>query len=294
MVKNLNKNLKILGGIVTYNPDILRLQENVTNLIDQVDYLYVFDNNSENFNEIREFFSKYSERIYIYHSNINLGIAKALAEMMEFAKNRQFDWVLTADQDSVLDNSLVQEYLAAIKKYGKNDIGILTCLIKDRNFADPTVERQLDSIENVPICITAGAFMNVQNYFLTKGYDSELFIDLVDTDICFTLREKGFRILRINYLGLYQEIGKGENKQFLWKKIIVHHSSVFREYYMVRNMFFLHKRHTNLYNKRDLVKGLLLNLMIIVFYENNKGMRLAKFVQGVKDGFLLGRLQEIT
>lgn len=287
MVKNLNESLKILGGIVTYNPDILRLQENVTNLIGQVDYLYVFDNNSKNFNEIREKLSKYSKKVYIYSSNVNLGIAKALFEIMNFARDKHFDWVLTADQDSVLDNSLVQKYLAAIKIYGKNDIGILTCLIKDRNFNDPTAERQMDSIKDVPICITAGAFMNVHNYFLTRGYSPELFIDLVDTDICLTLREKGFRILRINYLGLYQEIGKGENKKFLWKKIIVHHSSIFREYYMVRNMFFLHKRHPKLYNKKDLLKSILWNFLVTTFYENNKEKRFKQFMKGIRDGLLL-------
>lgn len=283
MVNN-SLNLKILGGIVTYNPNLLRLLENVSTLITQVDYLYIFDNNSKNLNEIKESLSKYSKKIFIYSSSKNVGIAKALIELMNFAKANNFDWVLTADQDSILDKLLVKHYLAIVSDYKKNDIGLLTCLIKDRNFSDPKAEEQSELMKDVDICITAASFMNVHNYFQTKGYNHDLFIDLVDTDICFTLRENGFRIIRINYLGLYQEIGKGENKKLFWKKIIVHHSSIFREYYMIRNIFLLHHQHSKLYGKKDLFKALLSNLLILIFFEDNKSKRLKQFIQGLKDG----------
>ena len=37
-------NFKILGGVVTYNPEIPRFKENLKTLVNQVDKLYVFDN----------------------------------------------------------------------------------------------------------------------------------------------------------------------------------------------------------------------------------------------------------
>lgn len=276
--------MRVLGGVVTYNPDIERFKSNIYSLMKQVDYLYLFDNGSKNFNEIRQVVSEFSEKIYIYGAVQNVGIADGLVHIMDFAKAKKYDWVLTVDQDSVLDINLIDQYKKALKIYKNDDLGMLTCLIKDRNFTDTSIEKQSKSLIEVPICITAGALTNVNNYFLTPGYDRKMFIDLVDTDICLSLREKGYKILRINYLGLYQEIGHGENKRVFTKDIIVHHSSVFREYYMVRNAFVLNKRHPMTYNKIALIKALLLNIFIISFYENNKMRRFVQYVRGVRDG----------
>ncbi|MEE6635740.1 glycosyltransferase [Limosilactobacillus pontis] len=276
--------MRVLGGIVTYNPEIERFKDNISSLLNQVDFLYLFDNCSKNFDDIEKIISKFSQKICVYRSKSNVGIADGLVHVMNFAQDMNYDWVLTVDQDSVLDNNLVEQYKIAINKYKKNDLGMLTCLIKDRNFVDKATESQNDDLMEVPICITAGALTNVKKYFLTVGYDKSMFIDLVDTDLCLSLREKGFKILRINYLGLYQEIGHGENKKLFMKNIIVHHSNVFREYYMVRNSFILNKRHPIIFNKTELIKSLTLNLFITLFYENNRLKRLKQYVRGIKDG----------
>ena len=58
--------MRVLGGVVTYNPDIERFKSNIYSLMKQVDYLYLFDNGSKNFNEIRQVVSEFSEKIYIW------------------------------------------------------------------------------------------------------------------------------------------------------------------------------------------------------------------------------------
>lgn len=276
---------KVLGGVVTFNPEIDRFKENLATLCNQVDKLYVFDNGSKNVTNIEKVLEKYSNDIFLYKSKTNVGIAYALKNIMEYAYKNKFNWVLSVDQDSIIDLNLVNKYKNTILNYNKNDIGMLTCLIKDRNFKDVSVETQEDALKEVPICITSAAFTNVKNYFSTEGYDPTLFIDLVDTDICLTLRENGFKILRINYLGVYHEIGHGENKRLLWKKIIVHHSNIFREYYMSRNIILLHKKHPSLYPYQIMIKGLGLNFIIIMFFEKNKIRRFFKYFKGIKDGF---------
>lgn len=276
--------MRVLGGIVTYNPDIDRFKDNISSLIGQVDFLYLFDNDSKNFTKIMQTISEFSEKVYVFKSCKNVGIADGLVHTMNFARDNNYDWVLTVDQDSIIDINLVDQYKKTINNYKNNDLGMLTCLIKDRNFTDISSERQSTDLEEVPICITAGAFTNVNKYFLTSGYDRNMFIDLVDTDLCLNLREKGYKILRINYLGLYQEIGHGENKKIFQKNIIVHHSSIFREYFMVRNVFILNKHHPLTFGKAELIKALTLNLLIVLLYENYKVKRLKQYVRGVRDG----------
>ena len=275
---------KVLGGVVTFNPDTSRFTENLRTLVNQVDELYVFDNGSKNLGDIEKILNQFSTNVVLHNERKNAGIAYALKKIMEYANKRDFNWVLSVDQDSVLDSKLVDEYKKNILNYKNDDIGMLTCLIKDRNFEDKSVEKQKERLKEVPICITSAAFTNVKNYFSTEGYDSNLFIDLVDTDICLTLRENGFKIFRINYLGIYHEIGHGENKQILLKKIIVHHSSIFREYYMSRNSIILRKKHPKLYTRKVMVNGLCLKFLTIIFFEKNKNKRLIKYLKGLIDG----------
>lgn len=277
-------NFKILGGVVTYNPEIPRFKENLKTLVNQVDKLYVFDNGSKNIEDIESVLNHYSDNIILCKKKKNVGIAYALKSIMDYANKNRFNWVLSVDQDSVLDSKLVSEYKKCIRNYSNDDIGMLTCLIKDRNFKDSSAEKQEEQLKEVPICITSAAFTNVKNYFSTVGYDSNLFIDLVDTDICLTLREKNFKIFRINYLGIYHEIGHGENKKILWKDVIVHNSSAFREYYMARNSIILQKKHPRLYPRKTMLNGLALNFLIITLFENEKLKRLSNFFRGIKDG----------
>ena len=41
-----------IAGIVTYNPELLRLKENIEHVICQVDMLLIYDNGSKNSNDI--------------------------------------------------------------------------------------------------------------------------------------------------------------------------------------------------------------------------------------------------
>ncbi|WP_348796785.1 glycosyltransferase family protein [Lactobacillus gasseri] len=58
-------NFKILGGVVTYNPEIPRFKENLKTLVNQVDKLYVFDNGSKNIEDIESVLNHYSDNIIL-------------------------------------------------------------------------------------------------------------------------------------------------------------------------------------------------------------------------------------
>ena len=101
------QNLKVLAGVVTYNPELSRLKENLATLVNQVDELYIFDNGSDNVVEIENLLDQYARKIVLHKEGKNAGIAFALKNIMKFAKECKFDWVLSVDQDSVLDSHLV-------------------------------------------------------------------------------------------------------------------------------------------------------------------------------------------
>ena len=110
-----------------------------------------------------------------------------------------------------------------------------------------------------------------------------MFIDAVDFDICYSLRDKGYKIYRINYTGLYHEVGHGENKSFLGRKIVVYHQKPIRIYYFSRNMLLMHRKHKKLYTLRHMIKNELALLTRILLYEDHKKKKINAYFKGVRD-----------
>lgn len=123
--------MKVLTGIVTFNPSITRLRENLDAVKAQETDLLIFDNGSDNYKNIEKLCS--DAGCVVHRVNENQGIAYGLRYIMDYAIQNHYDWVLSLDQDSICDTGLIAEY----KKYIHNPhIGALTCNIKDRNFVE--------------------------------------------------------------------------------------------------------------------------------------------------------------
>lgn len=270
----------VVAGIVTYNPNMERLEQCINAALGQIRHLVIFDNGSINISNIKELVVKSSEDTIVIENGKNDGIATALSRIMLFAKANNYKWVLTLDQDSILQEGIVRCYLETANSSEYVNAGMITCLIKDRNFYDEKYEKQKAQVISVPYCITSGAFTSVNRYLMTSGYDENFFIDCVDFDICYSLIENGYQIYRVNRIGILHEVGHGEEKRFLWKKIIVYHEKPERIYYLARNTKWLEKKHKSYGKVRMIYKEMAL-LCRILLYEDNKNSKLKAFIKGV-------------
>ena len=274
---NYKKN-DVVAGIVTYNPDIKRLKNNIRAVQNQVDAIVIVDNGSNNIATIEE---STSNNITILKWDRNRGIASALRTIMDFAIEHGFSWVLTIDQDSIVQVGLVDEYLKYANSGNCANVGIFTCLIKDRNFKDRKYEEQNTSVIKVDSCITSAAFCNVEKYKRIEGYDESFFIDCVDFDICYQFRDAGYDVCRINYMGLLHEVGHGENRKFLFWTIVVYHHNAKRIYTLSRNMVFLWKKHRRIYGLHRLIKKQIALFTRIALYEEDKNEKMSAFFKGI-------------
>ena len=102
---------EICAGIVTFNPDIKLLLDNVKAIIPQVDKIFLFDNGSDNFSRIKNIISL-SDNISVACSKKNIGIAAALNNLCSSAKQKNYSWILTMDQDSICEKSMVKNLSA--------------------------------------------------------------------------------------------------------------------------------------------------------------------------------------
>lgn len=272
----------VVAGIVLYNPDIERLQENLSHIVGQVAKVICVDNGSKNIDAVKCILKNYENVEIVYYSQ-NKGIACALNEIIRCAEKNDFSWALTLDQDSVCDDSIVQQYRDYIEKNDTKRIGCITCFIKDRNFNDESNKYQE---RDILYCITSGSLMNVAAMRDVGYFDEKMFIDKVDVDICINLRNHGYRIVQIGYVGLLHEIGHAKQINLGFRRWELYNHSSFRRYYMCRNASYLLLKYRSSYVLSFFLKEIFQTILVFVF-EKEKLLKLKVSVVGFIKGFLI-------
>lgn len=194
--------MNVIAGIVTYNPQIQRLKENIYAVAGQVDEVVIYDNNSENIAEI-EAFTKTCSRVILLRNRKNLGIASAFNYIIQYCSEKRTEWALLLDQDSVCPAHLIDQY----KKYTHlPKTAIITPLVIDKRRAARNLKLKND-LQEVRNCVSSGSFVNVEICRQLGCFEDRLFIDVVDYEYCMRVRLSGYKIIRVNTLILDQEFG---------------------------------------------------------------------------------------
>lgn len=277
--------VKILGQIVLYNPEMDRLIQNIYAIVLQVDYLYLFDNGSENISEVEQFLStfEFKERIYLYKSGKNNGIARALNAGMKYALKNGYAWILTLDQDSVFPENGIQIYKKYMKK--ASDVAIFTPYIYDRNLK--VENKTLKKFEYIDKAITSGALTNVEILKKLNGYEEWLFIDKVDYEFSWRVINAGYKIMQINEVNLLHELANCQFHYFFNHKFIVYNYSPFRLYYQVRNQLYLDYKYGKKYLQLRNIRRQCHLIVIILFYEQDKKNKIKAVLKGGRDAYKL-------
>lgn len=249
--------IKIAAGVVTFNPDIDRLNKCIYLLQKQVDKIYIFDNSGIDLERLNTTYN-----VEYLMENKNLGIAHALNRIMEQAKKDGFQWVVTMDQDSLIPNYMIERFKKAIST--QVDIGIVCPQVIDKR-RPYLVPKQNSHEEYIDFCITSASCTSIAAWEECGKFDEWMFIDLVDNDFCKRLRLSEYKILQINELILDQEFGrvipKKESIQRFWIRLseILRNQNIaklsykklvspLRVYYTNRNIIYLNKK-MKLYGK---------------------------------------------
>lgn len=265
-----------LATITTFNPEMELLLANINSVINQVDKLIVFDNASENRKEIIELCNK--RDIELILNDKNYGVAGPLFDGIVYAKEKGYKFILTLDQDSVSSEGMV-DYLKNIL-FSDSNIAVVaakpTYLYANTN---NTTDKDFESM----YVITSGALYDVGKIYSIGNYIKEMFIDWVDIEICYRIRENNFSIVQ-SYVPIYHRLGNPQSRRFLWKKFTVTNYSPMRLYYIWRNANYCLLRYRkdkklNKHCKRDMLK----RKIKIIFFESNKSSKLKAIKKGKKE-----------
>lgn len=273
----------ICAVIVAYNSEE-NIYLNVLKLSKLVNHIIIIDNGSTN-DETKRYLNKISNEIVestIIYSGCNLGIATGLNKGCKLALQRQFKWVLTLDDDSLVDDNMIRSMLEKYRERNDEKIMILAPNITDFNGKDEGIK---DGYVNA--AITSGSLMNIECFNVNGWFIDEFFIDMVDIEYCYRLKKNGYRTFQVEEARLYHRLGR--QKLILkigkkeWKSL--NHNEI-RKYYIFRNTIQLYKKYFFRYPLSLLVstKGVLKIFVDTVIIEEKKLPKIKMMLKGIFDG----------
>ena len=268
---------RIYAGIVTFNPDIERLKQNINAISIQVDQVVVFDNGSDNQEKVADAIPT----VIIIKSNSNIGIAGALNRLIQWGAEKDYNWMISLDQDSICPENFVGNMTPYLSVEGH--IGIAAPVIVDRNIG-VVGHNPEKSWSEVRTCITSGSFNNIAAWRDIGGYDESMFIDSVDFEYCYRLRKSGYKVIQVSETQLSHELGESHKRRFAFWNVNVNGHSAFRKYYIARNNVYYPLKHRLwLHFVRGNLRNLWL-LLVISLYEDDKKQKRSAVRKGWRDG----------
>lgn len=265
--------MRILAAIVVYHPDLKRLQDNIDAVSSQVDEIALFNNGETKLSDV------YPNITILDQQGTNIGVASALNALCDYAWSRGYEWILTLDQDSIVPAGMIDGFRPYLNK---TDVALLCPAIHDRNYGSMSYDTGLDNtVDVVDACITSGSLLRLSAWSEIHGFWDELFIDMVDFDLCWSLQEAGFKIVRVNSLFLLHEIGQAQNVRLFGKDNVIYNHPPIRCYYMVRNTIAVGRKH---HRRKQCFRWNLKRILLINLFEKDRLRKDKLIIKGLLDG----------
>lgn len=185
---------KILATVVTYNPSISSLVACLDKISGQVDAILLFDNNSNNQEEIKNKSFVHNAKVLFNIQNLGLPINYNAA--IQYGLENGFDYLLILDQDSTFDEHFLDEY----KKHFDADFFCLVPFLVHNNndYEKKYPTKAKDTCDYVKRSINSGTLINLHKLPKELRFDEDLFIDCVDFDFFRQAAKFHLKTLRIN------------------------------------------------------------------------------------------------
>jgi rhamnosyltransferase len=204
------------------------------------------------------------------------------------AQDRDADWVLLLDQDSLITPGYRAAAERAFHDYpNSREVAIIAPLRRDQVTGE--IELTAPNAKNEALLdwtITSGSFVSVRHARQLGPYMNELFSDYVDLEYCLRARAHGYVILQASDALLHHTVGKPTRHAFLgWRCQTTNHNA-WRRYYIARNRLWLYRMYFRVFPKwvgRD-AYALLREIAKIALFEQYALEKLRYIARGLRDG----------
>lgn len=261
-----------VGIIVTYNPDLKSLENNIKKIITAVDYLIIWQNSPEDLSYLK----KISDKILLWGDGSNKYIAQPLNKALDWCYKHNFDYLLTMDQDSTWEDcdGFINDALAL----QIDNIGIIAPSIN-------TKECYHSIFREIEYTITSGSLVNVNIAKKIGGFNERYQIYWVDGEFCFKLRNNNYKIIQLPHFRLEHKLGT-PTKTILGFETSNYSPVVY--FFIIRNMLWENRQYgPRAVSYKCIIYTLVRNISGIIIGEKNKIKKLRKVIKGLYHGLFL-------
>lgn len=290
----------IAAVIVTYEPDLGALTENISRIATQVARVYIVDN-SISANAQRDIRALQAANVEVDTVSANIGIAAALNRGIDSANARAPAFVVLLDQDSQPAENMVAVLMRdwqAAKDEGKRVAAIGPTQIDARTgtaapfvrFGFPRNSKRWPDAGQTAVCdflITSGSVLALDTFAQIGRFDEALFIDNVDMEWSHRATANGFLLLGSADAKMNHRLGDRLARRPGGHAAI--HAPV-RLYYMMRNRVNLYfRKNTPLIWIAQDIPRMLLKFLGFSLFVRPRRQNASAMLSGLADG-LRGRL----
>lgn len=279
----MKRNYKMLGVVVLYNPDLREVVENMERYVPYLDRLIVWDNSPINLN-LRDIITRrlqeFEDKIQWQGTGENRFIAPAINFAWRYAKENEYDFILTMDQDSRwLD---FMKYRQLIENdAGQNLLCVYTPYIKG---CDQWIIR--DKKQKRRIFINSGTVYPVEILTAIGGVDETFLLDALDHDTAIRVQEAGYDIVCLTDCILLHTMGNPTKSRLLLLK--ANNYSAGRTYEITRSHILNFRKHRKWLTFSDKVRIIkdfvVMRLFRILLLEKDKFNKIKMLIRGLKAG----------
>ncbi|EHK2853230.1 glycosyltransferase [Vibrio parahaemolyticus] len=217
--------------IVTYNPKdaLFRFVDELAKI--KGVQIIIVDNASSSFD-----FSSMIDKVKLIKLKCNKGIAKAQNIGVEHSNNNE---IFFFDQDSFISAQSLVDIVEYKKTSKLVKLGVIAPFVDKLVIKQKYIYDESNLYIDTDIIQSSGSLVSKDVYLSIGGMNEKLFIDCVEYDFNFRLRESGYKNLILKNIRMRHEFGKpGITRN---KKEYVRHIPM-RYFYSSRNGMFLAKQ----------------------------------------------------
>lgn len=227
------------------------------------------------------------ENIYYFHDETNGGLARAINHVVDVALVDSKELAVYFDQDSSIDISLIQKLFESYDKLKEKYtelfvVGPQPTMPDGGNYPIKLGENFYKNYYKASEIITSGMTFRLQDIKDIGYFDEDLFLDMVDFDICWRAVENGKLVVVDRDIKMPHEVGTNTIK-IPFKILPI--SSPIRNYYQMRNVLYcaLYKNKKSKITVAYYMLRRFVNVLINLMFADKKLLRLQYNIKGIKD-----------
>jgi rhamnosyltransferase len=228
--------------------------------------------------------------MHLILNGANHGVARALNQGAQYAKQQNYRWILTLDQDTSVTANMVDFLIAVYQEFShKASLAVIGSNYTNSVNGRPAVASPDNSHswgEEVKTVITSGSLISLDALCEIGGFRNEFFVDCVDLEFCLRARSKGFCIARACRPLMQHCIGNLTEHHLPWKTTDTTNHPPRRQYFMARNTVILACEYlgrepgwvlSTLWSRMK-------SLLLICLFEKERSQKLSYALIGTLDG----------